>query len=118
MGEDQADNAWKAETRNAFHTRTILRHTRPVALAAIQKCGFQLGEDPPYSPDLAPSDYYLFPKMKKEFGGHYFARYDVMNAVDQNGAIYTEGIRLLHDRWTNCVNVGGDYVEKLMHLIF
>ena len=40
-----------------------------------------------------------------------------MNAVDhflrdQNGTFYTEGIRLLHDRWTKCVNVGGDYVEK------
>ena len=41
----------------------------------------------------------------------------MMNAVDhflrnQNGAFYTKGICLLHDRWTKCVNVGGDYVEK------
>ena len=77
-----------------------------------------LNEHPPYSLDLALSDYYLFPKMKKELGGHPFARYDdVMNAVDhflraQNGTVYTEGIRLLHDRWTKCVNAGGDYVEK------
>ena len=68
--------------------------------------------------------YYLFPKMKKVLRGHNFARSDdVMNAVDhflrdQNGAFYTEGIRLLHDCWTKCVNVGGDYVEKLLHLIF
>ena len=78
---------------------------------------FQLVEDPPYSPDLAPSDCYLFPKMKNELGGHHFTRDDdVMNAVyhflrDQNGAFYTEGIRLLHDHWTKCVNVGGDYAE-------
>ena len=87
-----------------------------VALTAIQKCGFQLVEDPPSSPDLAPSDYYLFPKIKKEVGGHHFAR-DVMNSVDhflrdQNGTIYTEGIHLLHDCCTKCVNVLGDYVEK------
>ena len=42
-----------------------------------------------------------------------------MNAVnhflrDQNGAIYTEGTCLLHDRWTKCVNEGGDYVEKII----
>ena len=48
---------------------------------------------------------------------------DVINAVDhflrdQNGASYTEGIRLLHDHWTKCVNVGVDYAEKLLHLIF
>ena len=48
--------------------------------------------------------------MKKEIGGHPFARDDdVMNAVDhflrdQNVAS--------SDRWTRCVNVGGDYVEK------
>ena len=62
--------------------------------------------------------------MKKELGGHHFATdYDVMNAVDHflralNGTFYTEGIHLLHDRWTKCVNVGEDYVEKLLHLIF
>ena len=55
----------------------------------------------PACPDLAPSDYYLFPKMKKELSGHHFARYDDMNAVDhflrdQNGAFYTEGICLPH----------------------
>ena len=60
----------------------------------------------------------IYPKMKKEFGGYHFATDDdVMNAVyhflkDQNGAFYTEGIRLLHDRWAKCVNVGGIYVEK------
>ena len=31
-------------------------HTSTVAMTAIQKCGFHLVEDPPYSPDLAPSD--------------------------------------------------------------
>ena len=79
-----------------------------VARAVIQKCGFQLVKDPPYSPDLAPSDYCLFPKIKEELRCHHFARDDnVMNAVDhflrdQNGAFYAEGIRLLHDHWTKC----------------
>ena len=62
--------------------------------------------------DLAPSDYYLFPKMIKELGGHHFAIDDnVMNAVVhfQNGAFYTEVTHLLS------VSI---YVEKLMHLIF
>jgi len=27
--------------------------------------GFQCIDDPPYSPDLAPSDYHLFPGLKK-----------------------------------------------------
>ena len=76
-----------------------------MAMAAIQKCGFQLVEDPPY-----------FPENEKGAQWSSFC-HDVMNDVDhflrdQNGAFYTEGIRLLHDCWTKCVNVGGDYVEK------
>ena len=108
-----------------FHQDNVLAYIFTVAMAVIQKCGFQLVEDPPYSPDLVPSDYYIFPKIKKELRGYYFARDDdVMNAVDhflrdQNGTFYTEGIlRLLHYRWTKCVNVGGDYVEKWLHRIF
>ena len=69
-------------------------------MAAIQKCGFQLVEHPPYSPDLAR--YYLFPKLKKELGCHHFATDDdVMNAVDrflraQNGACsMTAGLSVL-----------------------
>ena len=56
--------------------------------------------------------------MNKELGGHHFATDDdVMNAVDhflrdQNGAFSTEGIALLHDCWTKCVNVGWDYADK------
>ena len=79
-----------------FHQDNAPAHTSTVAMAAIQKCGFQLVEDPPYSPDLVPSDYYLFPEMKKELSGHHFARNDdVMNTLDhnlrnQNGAFYTE----------------------------
>ena len=67
-------------------TRTIHRHTSTVAMAAIQNCGFQLVEDPTYSPDLAQSSrkYYLFPKIKKELDGHHFAIDDnAMNTVDQ-----------------------------------
>ena len=66
-----------------FHQDNVPAQTSPVAMAAIQKFGFQLVEDPFYSAALAPSDYYLLPKMKKELDGHHFTRDDdVMNAVD------------------------------------
>jgi histone-lysine N-methyltransferase SETMAR len=44
---------------------------------AIQKklayLGFQCLDHPPYSPDLAPSDYHLFPGLKKELKGRYLS---------------------------------------------
>ena len=41
--------------------------------AAIQQCGFQQLYHPPYSPDLAPSDYFLFQVMKKFLRGKRFS---------------------------------------------
>jgi histone-lysine N-methyltransferase SETMAR len=35
-----------------------------VAKTAVKKCGFKQIEHPPYSPDLAPSNYYLFSKLQ------------------------------------------------------
>jgi histone-lysine N-methyltransferase SETMAR len=46
------------------------------ALATHKKLaylGFQFLDHPPYSPDLAPSDYHLFPGLKKkQLKGCYF----------------------------------------------
>ena len=47
-----------------FHQDNAPAHRSTLAMAAIQKCGFQLVNDPPYSPDLAPSVHYLFPKIR------------------------------------------------------
>ena len=40
-------------------------HMSVKSQAAIRQCGFQQLNHPPYSPDLAPSDYFLFRVMKK-----------------------------------------------------
>jgi len=34
---------------------------------------FQCLDYPPYSPDLAPLDYHLFPGLKKQLKGHHFS---------------------------------------------
>ena len=39
-------------------------HTSQVAMTAATECEFELISHPPYSPDIAPSDFYLFPKLK------------------------------------------------------
>jgi histone-lysine N-methyltransferase SETMAR len=46
------------------------------ALATQKKLallGFQCLDHPPYSPDLAPSDYHLFPILKKQLKGSHFS---------------------------------------------
>ena len=45
----------------------MLLHTckSMVAMATVHDCGFKLVDHPTYSPDLAPSDYFLYPNMIK-----------------------------------------------------
>ena len=48
-----------------FHNDNAPAHKSVVAMAAVHDCGFGLVDHPPYSHDLALSDYFLFPNMKK-----------------------------------------------------
>ncbi|KAM9359101.1 uncharacterized protein gal3st2 [Symphorus nematophorus] len=89
-----------------------------VAMAAVHDCGFELVDHPPYSPDLIPSDYFLFPNMKKHLAGkHYWTDDEVISAVEdffdhQDDSFYTKGVEALQHRWKKCVDRRGDYVEK------
>jgi histone-lysine N-methyltransferase SETMAR len=38
----------------------------------LQEFGWEVFEHPAYSPDLAPSDFQLFPKLKEFLGGRRF----------------------------------------------
>jgi len=101
-----------------FHQDNAPVHKSVVAMSAIHDCGFELIDHPPYSPDLAPSDFHLFPKMKKELAGRHFpSNDDVISAVNDFLRVAEEnffltGIRALQHRWQKCVNLEGDYVEK------
>ncbi len=44
-------------------------HKSRVAQAAIHKASFEELNHPAYSPDVAPSDYYLFANLKKNLRG-------------------------------------------------
>ena len=72
---------------------------------------------PAYSPDLAPSDYYLFRHMKKYLKGIRFTSdEDLKAAVTKFFALqqiefYENGVRKLISRWQRCIDLGGDYVE-------
>ena len=101
-----------------YHHDNAPGHTSAVAMATIHECGFELVPHPPYSPDLAPSDFHLFPNLKKALAGRRFASdNDVMTAVEeflwsQPKDFFSTGIRALQHRWSKCVAVQGDYVEK------
>ena len=51
-----------------FHQDNAPAHNDVVAIAAVRDCDFELVNHHPYSPDLTPSDYFLFPNIKKILG--------------------------------------------------
>ncbi|KAK3096048.1 hypothetical protein FSP39_022480 [Pinctada imbricata] len=86
------------------------------AMAAIHDCGFDLIEHLPYSPDLAPSDFHLFPKLKAA-GIHFQSNDAFILAVDgfltsQDKEVFKSGTEALKHQWQKCIDTGGDYVEK------
>jgi histone-lysine N-methyltransferase SETMAR len=86
--------------------------------ALITSFGWEQMNPPPYSPDLARSDFHLFLHLKKFLAGHRFNNdEDVKRAVQkwlssQAATFYDEGIQRLVSRYDKCLNNGGNYVEN------
>jgi len=75
-------------------------------------------DHPPYSPDLAPADYFLFPKVKSHLKGRLFDSIsDTQKAVTSTLNIiakddFYKGIQKLYERVNLCVQLQGIYVEN------
>ena len=66
-----------------LHQDNVPDHKSLVAISAVHDCGFELIDHPPYSPDLAPSDYFLFPNLKKHLARKWYeSDHDVISAVE------------------------------------
>ncbi|CAG4985279.1 unnamed protein product [Colias eurytheme] len=78
-------------------------------MAKTEELKFELLPHAPYSPDLAPSDYFLFPNLKKWLGGKRFAsNEDVETTVNAyfeelDGSYYRRGIEAIEHRWEKCI---------------
>jgi len=93
-------------------------HSSQAAVMEARQCGYEILPHPPYSPDLAPSDFFLFPQMKTPLRGRRFDDTDeVIEEVEQwfstqSEDFYNGGMRSVKQRWEKCVTLDGDYVEK------
>ena len=56
-------------------------HTSGLLTVAIQCCTLTVLPHPPYSLDLAPSDFYLFNHLKRALGGRHFSSKDELQTV-------------------------------------
>ena len=95
-----------------------LPHTSRQTQDALAQLKLSALPHPEYSPDLAPSDYFLFLQLKKHLkGNHYNSDEKVVAAVrqwcrEQPQEFFADGIRQLVRGWQLCVDRDGDHVEK------
>lgn len=93
-------------------------HKSAVAMAKLYELGFSLMNHPPYSPDLSPCDFFLFPQLKNFLAGKKFsADNEVIAATEEyfgtlDKEFFEKGIKAAQARWMKCVAIQGDYVEK------
>ena len=93
-------------------------HKSVLATEKLRDLHYELLEHPPYSSDLAPSDFFLFQKLKLFLvGQHFFFNQEAIAAVEGYFAEltknhYRDGIMALEHRWNKCISLKGDYVEE------
>ena len=69
---------------------------------------------PPYSPDLAPCDFWLFPKLR---GCRYETIEEMKEAVTKVTDTFTQedfrwAFQKLLEWYNKCIAAGGDYLEE------
>ena len=92
-------------------------HKSRVAQAAIRECKFAQLNHPPYSPDLAPSDYYLFRNLKSHLRGTRFRDDDELKTATE-AWFYFKGIDCIKEKWAKCIEVKGVILKNNVETIF
>ncbi|XP_054158710.1 histone-lysine N-methyltransferase SETMAR-like [Oppia nitens] len=93
-------------------------HTAKTTKNLLKQFGWKIVDHPPYSPDIAPSDYYLFRSMRHFLDGKKFKnREEVEMAVSdyfakQPEEWFAKGIQDLPNRWREVIDLNGDYILR------
>ena len=105
------NNSWFLHHDNApSHTALVLREY-------LAKNSTNIVPQPPYLPDLAPCDFWLFSKLKRPLRGHRFDSIEEIKAESKRELMaipedeYKQCFENWKKRWHSCIASGGDYFE-------
>ncbi len=107
---------WQSQSFKLHHDNAPA-HSSQLIVDFLAKKGIPVVRQAPYSPDMAPSDFWLFPKIKQQLKGFRFqSRDDIMqNATDQLKVLSPDEFETCFEqwkhRWVKCVNAQGAYFE-------
>lgn len=93
-------------------------HVAKIVKAHLESVGITIIDHPPYSPDLAPCDFWLFDRIKQQLTDHEDAESlksqitEILDSIDTNE--YHRAFQKYLERMQLCVNNKGEYFEHLM----
>ncbi|QQP39327.1 Mariner Mos1 transposase [Caligus rogercresseyi] len=101
-----------------FHFDNAPCHKANSTKEFLAKKGIKVIDHPPYSPDLAPADFFYFPVMKKMLEGVEIVDKSVQKEWTRVGRAipedrFREAFRKWVERWEKCIRIGGNNVEKI-----
>lgn len=102
-----------------FHQDNAPSHRASSTQTTIQQLGFEVLDHPPYSPDLSPCDFFLFPLVKNYLRGTHFEDMNHLSTAVQVAihSIQPDTYRKCFvESWVNrcrkCISFKGEYFEK------
>lgn len=99
-----------------FHDDNARPHRANIVKEKVEDFGWDRLDQPPYSPDIAPSDYYLFRSMQMDLSEIRFRNVEeVRKWVDdwiakKDEDFFKRGIHKLPQRWLEVIANDGEYI--------
>lgn len=100
-----------------LHQDNASSHTAQQTIEYLRQNKVTVLEHPPYSPDLAMCDFWLFNNLKKNLRGRKFSSEDEIDQAihqffaDIPKSDWLEAFHLWKIRMQKCIDIGGDYFE-------
>ena len=86
------------------------QHTARATIEALETLEFEALSHSPYSPDLAPSDFHLFPHLKRDLKGTQMMKWSKLwrrgsnkKLLNSSNEFFIDGMRKLVLGWKKCI---------------
>ena len=109
-------NLWVAGTWQLHHDNAPA-HSLQLIQTFLTKHNIPVSRQAPYSPDMAPCDFWLFPHLKMQLKGTRFESREgiIQNRMAKLYSIHKEAFQKCFEQWRNrwekCVQSHGDYID-------
>ena len=100
-----------------LHHDNAPSHGSMLVKESLAKHKVQMLPQPLYSPELAPADFFLFPRLKSRLKGHHFGTVENVQAAvtsvlkEMNVQEFQASFQAWQNRWKRCIDAQGSYFE-------